>query len=357
MSHRRNVYRSAAQIVYRCATLGLLLSIFGCGAFSRVQTASTATSGDAIERVTEKGPIKVDVRFTPRELRLSDLGEMQITVTAEAGVEIKTPLFGQAVGDFVVRDYTERTDQQSSEEKAKTNTRRFQYKLEPMTAGRHLIRSMAIEFVDNRSNSEQKGQTSLIESEPFEVNVTSELGDRIPNLGDLAPMVPPRPLSSSSQGYWLIAGIFGVTIVALSVWFRRRRKSRLIEPPRQTAEEIAHAAFAALMAENLPALGQFKEFYLRLTGIVRNYIEATTGLRAPEQTTEEFLRAMRSRNVFSAERSERLKEFLEAADMVKYAGQQPEAYQIELSIARGREFVDLRSPVAVASTVSTEGVE
>ena len=78
-----------------------------------------------------------------------------------------------------------------------------------------------------------------------------------------------------------------------------------------------------LLAENLPARGLVKEFYLRLTGIVRQYVEDTTGIRAPEQTTEEFLRDMRSRAAFPPERSVRLAEFLEAADLIKYAGQQP----------------------------------
>ena len=78
-----------------------------------------------------------------------------------------------------------------------------------------------------------------------------------------------------------------------------------------------------LLAENLPAHGLVKEFYLRLTGIVRQYVEDTTGIRAPEQTTEEFLRDMRSSSVFPADRSARLAEFLEAADLVKYAGQEP----------------------------------
>ena len=78
-----------------------------------------------------------------------------------------------------------------------------------------------------------------------------------------------------------------------------------------------------LLAENLPGRGLVKEFYLRLTGIVRQYVEDTTGIRAPEQTTEEFLRDMRSSAAFPPERSVRLAEFLEAADLVKYAGQQP----------------------------------
>ena len=43
-----------------------------------------------------------------------------------------------------------------------------------------------------------------------------------------------------------------------------------------------------------------------------------------------------------------LAEFLEAADLVKYAGQQPELGQLDLAIARAHEFVNLQqSPAAV----------
>ena len=135
----------------------------------------------------------------------------------------------------------------------------------------------------------------------------------------------------------------------------RRRKRRPVEPRRQTPEEIAQAALAQLLAENLPARGLVKEFYLRLTGIVRQYVEDTTGIRAPEQTTEEFLRDMRSRAAFPPERSVRLAEFLEAADLVKYAGQQPEEGQIDQAIARAHEFVNLKpSPAAVMAGVGAD---
>ena len=133
----------------------------------------------------------------------------------------------------------------------------------------------------------------------------------------------------------------------------RRRKRRPIEPPRRTPEEIAQEALALLLAENLPARGLVKEFYLRLTGIVRQYVEDTTGLRAPEQTTEEFLRDMRSRNVFPRERSARLAEFLEAADLVKYAGQRPEEGQIDQAVARAHEFVNAApAPAVMAGAVA-----
>lgn len=333
---------------------GMLVLVTGCGTVDHSQKASSENSTNSIERTTQKGPVELLVRFSPREPRLSDVVEMDIEVHAKTGVEIKPPTFGQAVGDFVVRDYTERTDKSAPKDNTQTS-RRFFYKLEPMSAGRHLIRSLSIDFVDNRPESEQKGATSTIESEPFEVNVTSELGDQVPNLANLDPMLPPRPISGTTAwGWWAVAVAVVIGIVA-AVWLRRKRREKTTAPRQKTPEEIAHEAFAALLAENLPGQGLFKQFYVRLTGIVRTYIEGTTGLRAPEQTTEEFLREMRSRNVFSVDRSLRLKEFLEAADMVKFAGQQPDQEQIESATARAREFVDLRSSRDVATPVLVEG--
>ena len=127
-----------------------------------------------------------------------------------------------------------------------------------------------------------------------------------------------------------------------------RRRSRTIGEQiyQPTAEEIAHLQLEKLLAEDLPSQGMFKDFYLRLTGIVRHYIEGITGLRAPEQTTEEFLREMGKKETFSTVQSYRLKEFLEAADMVKYAGQQPDSLQIDTSILRAKEFIDMK-PIVV----------
>lgn len=343
---------SSARVV---AWIGLLVA--GC-AVGGIDTASVSSaSGEAIERTAEKGPVKMVVRVTPREPRLSDLLEMEIVVTAQPQVQIVTPAFGQAVGDFLVRDYSERSATQSKANSNEETTRRFVYKLEPVHAGLHLIRSIAIEFIDNRPTSEQKGIKALIESDPLEVNVTSELGDQVPNLADLEPMIAPRPLDQSSRSvWWWVLAAVGV-LAAVVIWLRRRRRGTAYEPAPPSPEEVANAALAALLSENLPGRGLYQEFYLRLTGIVRHFIEGTTGLRAPEQTTEEFLSAMHSRDLFSADRSLRLKEFLEAADMVKYAGQQPDPQQIELSILRAREFVTDRSLTATVHSDSRRPAE
>jgi hypothetical protein len=48
---------------------------------------------------------------------------------------------------------------------------------------------------------------------------------------------------------------------------------------------------------------------------------------------------MRTTDVFPQERAARLREFLEASDMVKYAGLLPNKDQIDAAVLRAREFV------------------
>jgi len=338
----------------RCLLVVLVpVAVAGCGVGDRKDHASSAAQGDAIERTAEKGPVKLSVRVWPRAPRLSDLLQMEVRVESQPGVEIKPPAFGQAVGDFLIRDYSERPPEAGT-----AGQRRFHYELEPAHAGKHLIRSVAIEFVDKRPGSERSGEPALIETEPLEVNVTSELGNEAPSLAKLQPMVPPQAVPQTTALGWMAAAGAAGVLAVLGFMLLRRRKRRPVEPRRQTPEEIAHAALARLLAEDLPARGLVKEFYLRLTGIVRQYVEDTTGIRAPEQTTEEFLRDIRSRAVFPPDRSVRLADFLESADLVKYAGQMPQEGQIDQAIARAQEFVNLGpAPAPVPEAVAVAVVD
>lgn len=338
--------RSAGTVGLRCAALLVLPALVllaGCDEKKSDGGATEKSAAEVLEKTTERGPVKMTLRVGPKEPRLSDLIDFDIVVAAPLEVEVKPPAFGEAVGEFLIRDYAERPVKLKGNERV----REFHYRLEPMYAGKHLIRTIGVQFTDKRPDSESKGAPAMIESEPLEVTVTSELGDQMPSLADLTPMsepvtLPPQPLSA-----WVIAAIAaGVVALLIVVMLRKRRKAITAALPRFTPEQIAQRELAELIAKNLPGKGLFKEFYVELTGIVRRYIERTTGIHAPEQTTEEFLRDMRSRQIFPAERAEQLRQFLEAADMVKYAGMLPGQRQVEDAIARAQEFVGLRSALS-----------
>jgi len=265
--------------------------------------------------------------------------ELKLEIAAEQGVEVKPPLFGQSVGEFIIRDYREAV---ARVEDGRT-VRTFVYELEPLISGRHLLHSSGVTFVDRRAGSEAKDQTMLVESEPIEIEVSSMLGDEKPDLADLEPMEEPLPLAPRPWPAWIWAAIGCGGGLLLLVLVLVLRKKRILGTPQRvlTAEEIALAELQVLMQERLPEKGLIVDFYVRLTGTVRRYIEHQTGIHAPEQTTEEFLREIKLDPRFERERAVLLGRFLETSDLVKYAAQRPEAQDIQKAFDCAQAFVGL----------------
>ena len=73
---------------------------------------------------------------------------------------------------------------------------------------------------------------------------------------------------------------------------------------------------------------------------MRFYIERRFGVRAPEQTTEEFLEAVSRDGVFDSPTRSTLKQFLYHCDMVKFAKFRPEMEQIQKTIDVTLNFIE-----------------
>ncbi len=95
-----------------------------------------------------------------------------------------------------------------------------------------------------------------------------------------------------------------------------------------------------LERRQLPALGRTHEFYFLLSAILRGYIERRFSLRAPEQTTGEFLEIIQDYALFTPDQKRLLREFLQACDMVKFALHEPPEVEIAVAFATAREFID-----------------
>jgi hypothetical protein len=314
-------------------------------------------SDESLMKSAEKKGVQLNIAVSPKQPRLSDLVDLTITIVHPSFLRIEPPVFGQSVGDFAVRDYSERTSVANFNEKENANettkepapadstkqgttTKVIRYKLEPMFSGKHLIRSIPIVFIE--TSAQGTDIRDILQSEPIEVDVVSEFGDVSSDLSQVDPMNDPIAPKQSFLWVGLLALLLsGVVFVAL-LWFIRNRTKNYLVAPVLSPEEVAQLALSQLIAEELPSRGMVKEFYLRLTGIVRVFIEGKTGLRAPEQTTEEFLKDMRASSRFDGPQAYQLQEFLTAADLVKYAGQTPDETSILKSLERAREFIAIR---------------
>jgi hypothetical protein len=319
------------------------LAIFYCACSQAFAISRDSASRDEIVTEAKSGPVQLILRVSPAKPRLSDIVELEIDIKHEPDVEVIPPVFGQSVGEFMVRGYGEHTKDRNGKA-LDARQRIFRYQLEPAHSGKHLIRSIAVEFTDNRSNSEQRGELARVQSKPLEVMVTTEIGDAVPDLANLVPMQEPLPIQGTTPWVTIAAFVILITLFVGLLWATRKTPVKEQDPPKLSPEQIAQQELEKLLSRDLPAQGQVKEFFIRITGIVRTFIEGSTGIRAPEQTTEEFLRERRLENVFSATQTNQLKEFLEAADMIKYAGQDANHRQVDTAIDCARGFIAIRFP-------------
>jgi len=124
---------------------------------------------------------------------------------------------------------------------------------------------------------------------------------------------------TESQTHWWEYALAALAALGLGylVWkllhlaFRRVREHFL------SPIERARVELERLLKADLPGKGRYKDFYVELTMVVRRYIQRKYGIKAPHLTTGEFLNAART---VCADSAAQLRDFLESADLVKFAG-------------------------------------
>lgn len=145
------------------------------------------------------------------------------------------------------------------------------------------------------------------------------------------------------------AAILAVLALVVTVLVLIVRKIRMmVRIHRMSPIERAMYELDVLLKKGLPGRGFYKDFYIELTMVVRRYIERRHEVRAPNLTTDEFLRAAESSPAFTREAIAELREFLQSADMVKFAGVEatPEMADAATSQAKVYLKADSKQPTA-----------
>ncbi|MCP4696908.1 MAG: hypothetical protein GY862_08680 [Gammaproteobacteria bacterium] len=312
--------------------LGLLLSL------SVAAMAEDASSSAAIEKKTERGPVSVQVRLEPATPLIGDVVTLTLEVTAEEGVELLMPEFGQSLDRFSILDFVprERLDDQGR------TVALQRYRLQPPMSGKQSVPPIMIEFVDRRPGQraapeDEDAYEILTERMDFEVGSVTPEGaadDLKPPLGRLEALAVP----TASIWPWLLALIVILAVAspfAWRYWSAWRGRAR-----RRSAYDIAHARLQALVAKPRPQADTIVVFFVELSDIIRHYLEDRFELHAPELTTEEFLDVAAGSPDLNAGHKGFLREFLRSADRVKFARHVPAPEYIEMALATAGNFLE-----------------
>ena len=147
------------------------------------------------------------------------------------------------------------------------------------------------------------------------------------------------------QARWPWALAAGLLVGAAGWWIWRRWRARPVAPPPpEPCDRRALRELDELAARQLPQKGLVLDFYVLLSDTVRRYVEGRFSIRAPEQTTKEFLQAARFHPLIREDHQRMLAAFLRAADMVKFAAQRPGPGECERGLDAARGFVRESAP-------------
>lgn len=137
--------------------------------------------------------------------------------------------------------------------------------------------------------------------------------------------------------YALLALILiGLVIFLIDYYFRKRRRTEKEEAPAEPADTLALRMLDALEGETAP---DAREFYFRLSAIMRAYLEKRFGIDALEMTNEELIPSLSSIVELERELKHGVKEFLAASDPVKFAGMPAESRTMKEHLLFVRDLV------------------
>ena len=121
-------------------------------------------------------------------------------------------------------------------------------------------------------------------------------------------------------GLVIAAIVAGLALLIIGVL--RKRKNPEGSKPKEPAHVVAIRSLEALSNQKLWQNGKIKEYYSRLTEILREYLEGRFGVSAMEMTSDEIVAAMKSL-MLTKKQLTSLGELLMESDLVKFAKHTP----------------------------------
>lgn len=144
---------------------------------------------------------------------------------------------------------------------------------------------------------------------------------------------------------WILLCLFIIAGAVLAYIFVKKDVAVPLMPRKKIIPpyELAKMQLQNLKEEKLCEKGMEKEFYTRLTDILRSYINSRFGINAMEMTSSQIVEAL-SRNDETREYNKLIQDLLEISDFVKFAKVRPLPEDNQKSFSWALQFVEATKP-------------
>jgi hypothetical protein len=197
------------------------------------------------------------------------------------------------------------------------------------------------------------GETYTVQTDSFPILVQTVAVDTSKGFRGIKGIMQ---VKSSWRDYiWLIvAAIIFLALAAFVIWYFRKNKKApapvaVPSGPVETLQERTLRLLGELDQEQLWQKGQVKEYYTRLTDLLRSYIEQRFRTSAMELTTDELLYSARQHKEMHAQ-IDLLANILQTADLAKFAKAQPLPHEHTTAMEHAIQFVNNTKPVVTITT-------
>lgn len=388
---------SGSRIGTRRCFPGVLLvcaALSGCG--GKPKPEEGGAGGPPLTRSASDGPVTVTLSATPGEPQVLHPVHVRVEVVSSKGVLVDVGDYGRALREGVAR-FDARMPATDAAPKRVTEGDKvrltYDYRIEFVLPDTYELPAVTATYTDARAAA-GAGEGSAdgvspaaastlkkeVKTEPLSLTVRAVPGQELTEaqLKSLPPLEPVELARRWSRWWWLgpllALGAGLVVYIALQLigviypplrrffpWLLARLFPRHAAqpPPPLPAHEWARRELARLIGEDLLPRGQFREFYYRISDVVRGYVERRFAVSAPEMTTEEFLTVASRDPRLGAANAEELGRFLSACDPVKYARHRPEVTEAERLVQVAGQFVERtreREPVDADHAAEPAGV-
>ncbi len=255
-------------------------------------------------------PLAINTRAVPDKVQLGEPFEYEIVITHEKGqlYELRSP--GEMTDFELISQARSRQDGKDSA------TTTFRLKLSGFVLGEKQLPTLTFDIDEPDRHGEVKVRGP-------DVEILGTLPEDAEQKGE--PLYGIKPLEEVPVRSWRLlawlAGVLAAGALGYALYRLWKRPRAALAPPAAPPKPLHQRtleALEALRAEDLPGQGRVREYYFRLSEIVRGYVGEQFHFEALESTSSELVEALGRLNAPGLPLKE-LVEFIHESDLAKFA--------------------------------------
>lgn len=288
---------------------------------------------------SDKAPIKATIALSSSKLSLLDTLSLTVTIESDHSVIVRPFFLPPSTYAPLNLIRTPKHKKKWSEDN-KSFIQSWIYQLEPLSSGSYALAPFEIFFQLKKDKPTDQSTWKLHRIKTSSIPYIITPG-----------VISPDKKIRDIKGFILVPFNFTPMVISLSVivvlflliqWVRYQLLKNERSTPEKRASSYKQTALEELRKleqQEFNSADELKNLHTKLSDIIRKYIENDFKIPAREQTTEEFIRQITTFEPFSFSQRKSLTQFLNLADLVKFATFSPEQNASREALQQAKDFV------------------